>query len=176
MQLFQPFFFYKRSFFFVFVFFSPTESQLFTITSQPSSPVNVLEGQDLKLEWTFRVQRTFLRVQLSFSGNEIPFLEKSLTSILLSERFSGRLTASTTETNATITLFNVSRTDSNNYVFTVRDTNGASAIAPFQVVVQCKYERFLPSSLFTDGSQSQFLRLVWKHTFFFHLSFTLKLR
>lgn len=118
--------------------FSPIESQLLNITSQPTSPVSVLEGQPLRLEWKFSVQRTFRRVQVSISGEALPFLEKSFTSMFLRGRFTGRLTASTTETNATITFFSVNRTDSNDYVFVVLDTSGGSVQVPFQVVVQCK--------------------------------------
>ena len=118
--------------------FSPIESQLLNITSQPTSPVTGLEGQPLRLEWKFSVQGTFLRVQLSFSGAAIAFLEKTLTTTFLIGRFTGRLTASATETNATITFLSLNRTDSNDYVFAVLDTNGASVTAPLQVVVQCK--------------------------------------
>lgn len=121
------------------VFFSCAESQLLTIVSQPWSPVIVLEGQALKLEWTFSVNRTFRRVQLSFLGESVAFLERSLTTLFLNERFDGRLTASTTETNATISFLSVSKSDSNDYVFAVLDTSGGSVTAPLQVVVQCKY-------------------------------------
>lgn len=122
------------------IFFSTTESQLLNITSQPTSPVSLLEGQPLRLDWTFSVQRTFRRVQLGFSGNAAPFLEKTLTTLFLSGQFTGRLIASATETNATITFLSVSRSDSNDYVFAVLDTDGDSLTAPFEVVVQCKYE------------------------------------
>ena len=132
------------------VLFSPTESQLLNITSQPTSPVSVLEGQPLRLEWTFSVQRTFRRVQLSISGEAVAFMEQSLTSIFLNQRFTDRLTASTTETNATITFLSLNRTDSNDYVFAVLDTSGGTVQSHFKVVVQCKYERLLPSLLLIE--------------------------
>lgn len=122
---------------FLFFLVGETESQLFNITSQPSSPVTVLEGQSLRLNWTFSVQRTFRRVQLSFLGKAVPFLEKALTTLFLSSQFTGRLIASATETNATITFLSVTKSDSNDYVFAVLDTDGDSVTASFEVVVQC---------------------------------------
>lgn len=112
--------------------------------------MSVLEGQLLRLEWTFSVQRTFRRVQLAFLGNTVPFLEKSLTSIFLTEGFAGRLTASTTNANATVTFLSVSKADSEDYVFAVLDTSGGTVQAHFKVVVQCKYERLLPTLVLTE--------------------------
>ncbi|XP_067028898.1 hemicentin-1-like isoform X2 [Acropora muricata] len=121
---------------FLFFLVAETESQLFNIISQPSSPVTVLEGQRLRLNWTFSVQRTFRRVQLSFSGKAVAFLEKTLTSLTLSTKFNDRLLASATETNATITFLSVNKSDSNDYIFAILDTDGDSVEAPFEVVVQ----------------------------------------
>ena len=155
------------------IFFSTTESQLLNITSQPTSPVSLLEGQPLRLDWTFSVQRTFRRVQLAFSGKAVPFLETTLTTFFLSGQFTGRLIASATETNATITFLSVSKSDSNDYVFAVLDTDGHSVTAPFKVVVQCKYElSFHLYYLLTN--EGRFLRLVWKQRILFSLFASLK--
>ena len=108
------------------------------ILSQPSSPVRVLEGQPLKLEWTFSVQGTFRRVQLGFLGSPAAFVEASLSSIFIEAAFSDRLTLSTTKRNATVTFFSMNRTDSANYVFGVLDTT-SFAQEPLEVRVQCKY-------------------------------------
>lgn len=109
-----------------------------TILSQPPSPVRVLEGQPLKLEWSFSVQGTFRRSQLGFSGSVAGFLEMSLTSTFIEPAFSDRLTASTTERNTTITFFSVDRTDNANYVFGVYDSSGVTGV-PLKVIVECKY-------------------------------------
>ena len=143
----------------------PAESQLFNITSQPSSSVTVLEGQPLTLNWTFSVQRTFRRVQLSLSGKAVPFLEKTLTTLFLSGQFTGRLIASATETNATITFLSVSKSDSNDYVFAVLDTDGDSVEASFEIVVQCKYELSF-HLCYLLRNQSRRLILVWKQALF----------
>lgn len=122
-------------------FSSPTESQVVSITSQPPSPVSVLEGQPLTLEWTFTVANTFLRVKLSLSGSSLNLIEASPGSpSVIGRVFRGRVTASSTETNATITFFSMNRTDTASYTFAVIDTDSESAIAPLQLIVLCKYK------------------------------------
>lgn len=120
---------------------SPTESQVVNITSQPPSPESVLEGQPLTLEWSFRVAKTLLRVQLGLNGASLPLVEAySGSSILTRGAFRGRVSASSTEANATIALSSVNRIDTATYVFAVLDTDGGSATAPLQLTVQCKYK------------------------------------
>ena len=110
------------------------------ITSQPLSPLHVLEGEPLTLEWTFGVSRTFLRVELGVSGSRIALVEASPGLSSIRGIFRGRVTASSTETNATITFLSLNRTDSASYVFAVLDTAGFSADAPLQLIVHCKYK------------------------------------
>ena len=100
--------------------------------------MRVLEGQPLKLEWTFTVQGTFRRVQLAFLGVSAGFVEKQLAGSFIDPAFEGRLTASTTERNATITFFSMNRTDSADYVFGVLDSRGLTE-EPLTVIVECKY-------------------------------------
>ena len=123
------------------VVFYTTESQAPTIVFQPPSPVLVLEGQPLTLEWTFSVPRTFLRMQLGFPGSFLALVEASPGSPgNVRGVFLGRVSAITTETNATITFFSLNRTDTGSYVFAVLDTIGAFAQAQLQLIVQCKYK------------------------------------
>ena len=120
---------------------SPTESQVVNIISQPPSPVSVLEGQPLTLKWSFRVAKTLQRVQLGLDGASLPLVEAySGSSIITRGAFRGRVTASGTETNATITFSAVNRIDTASYVFAVVDTDGDSATASLQLIVQCKYK------------------------------------
>ncbi|XP_015775159.1 PREDICTED: hemicentin-2-like isoform X8 [Acropora digitifera] len=113
------------------------ESQVVSITSQPPSPVSVLEGQPLTLEWSFSVAKTFLCLQLGLSGSLLAFVEASPGSpSAIRGVFRGRVSASSTETNATITFSSVNRTDTASYVFSIIDTDGDFASAPLQIIVQ----------------------------------------
>ena len=123
------------------LFFSFTESQLVNITSQPPNALSVLEGQPLTLEWTFIVSRTFGRVQFGVSGAILPRIEASPGSAsVIRGIFHGRASASTTETNATITFSSLNRTDTASYVFAVTDDDDGVAQAPLQLVVLCEYK------------------------------------
>lgn len=122
---------------------SPIESV--NITSLPSSPLRVLEGQSVTLEWTFSVVTTVLRVELTDSKSRVAVVDAMPQSAgNVRGIFSGRGTASTTETNATIRLFSLTRTDTDNYVFAVLENDGSFAEAPFQIIVQCKYKLYHP--------------------------------
>ena len=127
-----------------------------TILSQPPTPVLVLEGQHLKLEWTFSVHGTFRRVQLGFSGSSAGFVEKSLTGSFIEPAFKGRLTAGTTERNATITFFSINRTDSADYIFAVLDSAGVTA-EPLKIIVECKYTVNLCFVCSTEKSVLQYI-------------------
>ncbi|XP_044170114.1 uncharacterized protein LOC122954136 [Acropora millepora] len=63
------------------------ESQV-TITSQPVSPLRVLERQSLTLEWSFSVVRPFLRVEVAVSGSRLAIVEASLGERMLFEECS----------------------------------------------------------------------------------------
>lgn len=121
--------------------FCEVHSALFSIESaiilsQPPSPVHVLEGQPLKLAWSFSVQGTFCRVEFVFAEGQAFILDMSLTTTFVEPAFVGRLTASTTGRNATITFFSVNRTDSNNYVFKVLDSDSRTTQVPLDVIVE----------------------------------------
>lgn len=109
------------------------------ILSQSPSPVHVLEGQPLKLEWSFSVQGTFRRVEFVFAEGQAFIGDTSLTTTFVEPAFVGRLTASTTGGNATIAFFSVNRTDSNNYVFKVLDSDSRTTQVPLDVIVECEY-------------------------------------
>lgn len=130
---------------FIITFFSPTESQLVNITSHPLSPLSVLEGQALTLEWTFSVVSTLLRVELGFSGSPVALVEASPGGTIIRGVFLGRVSASSTQTNATITFSSLNRTDTANYVFAVVDAAGGFAEAPLQIIVHCKFLYILVS-------------------------------
>ena len=80
----------------------------------------------------------FRRVQLGFSEADADFVEVTLTGSFPLPAFNGRLTASTTERNATITFLSVNRTDSADYVFQVLDSSGLTK-EPLKVIVECEY-------------------------------------
>ena len=80
-------------------------------------------------------------MQLGSPGSFLPLVEASPGSPSnVRGVFLGRVSAITTETNATIAFFSLNRNDTGSYVFAVLDTIGAFAQAQFQLIVQCKYK------------------------------------
>ena len=108
--------------------------------------MRVLEGQPLKLEWTFSVRGSFRRLELQLSEASEAFLEITPSSTFIVPEFEGRLTANLTGTNVTITFLSVNRTDSAKYEFKVFGSPGSISV-PLKVIVECKYTANLSSSL-----------------------------
>ena len=103
--------------------------------------MRVLEGEPLTLEWTFNFTKTVLRVELRDNREALvetyPVL--NLPSIIRGT-FVGRVSVSSTPTNATITFSSSNRTDTATYLFKVFDIAGGVAEEPLQIIVQCKYK------------------------------------
>ena len=114
-----------------------TESQV-TITPHFSSPLRVLEGQPVTLNWTYSIQgSSFRRAAFGISGSN---------SFIVDAFFIGppiirddRVTLNITGTNVTIITFGtVNRNDTNVYVFTVEETNGEANSSFVEIIVKCK--------------------------------------
>ena len=134
---------------------SPTELQVVNITSQPPSPVSVLEGEPLTLEWAFSVPNRVQRVEFQIEGSsELPPIESSPGSpSSIARELRGRVNASSTQTNARITFFSVNRMDAASYIFVVINIDRLDARAPLELIVQCKYKLYHSSLLFTERSK-----------------------
>ena len=109
----------------------------------------MLEGGSVTLEWTYTIQGdTFDQAQLSFNNRPVPFVQINTDSVTIRAPFVGRVAANGTETNATITLFALIRTDTSTYTFAVLGkTLGDFDSAAMELVVQCKLREYLSSSL-----------------------------
>ena len=115
------------------------------ITSKPPDPVRVLEGETLTLEWTFNVTKTVLQIELSDNDpdNRNALVESfPLLGIapIIRGIFVGRVSVSSTTTNATIILSSSNRIDTATYFFKVFDISGGTDEEPLQIIVQCKYK------------------------------------
>ncbi|XP_068685501.1 hemicentin-1-like [Montipora foliosa] len=130
----------KRSIFsvgqvlFIVICLRKAESQV-TITNQPSSRHRVLEGQPLTLEWTlnFDIGTTLVRLEFEIVGASRAIVEAvGGLKIIRDDRFKVNIT----ETNTTILLLAVNRNDSNSYQFEVVASDGTSATANLEIIVE----------------------------------------
>ena len=119
-------------------FFCHLESQAPNITSAPSSPLQVVEGENVTLEWTYNTGGSAFE-EAEFGTQGFPFIVRKTrgASIRITSAFDGRLTADITETNASITFLAVNRGDSRVYDFSVLNQNEFT-LKQVTMDVQCK--------------------------------------
>ena len=119
--------------------FCLSESQAPTITSAPSSPVSVVEGESVTLEWTYDLGGSAFR-QAEFDTAGVSFVVDRLRQepVAINSAFVGRVTANITETNASITFLAVNRGDSKSYEFTVENEDRNSDAKTLDMEVQCE--------------------------------------
>ena len=119
--------------------FCLSESQAPTITSAPSSPVSVVEGESVTLEWTYDLGGSAFR-QAEFDTAGVSFVVDRLRQepVAINSAFVGRVTANITETNASITFLAVNRSDSRTYDFIVQNENRLTDYRALDIEVQCE--------------------------------------
>ena len=136
-------------------FFCLLECQNPSFTSSPSSPVQVVEGESVTLEWTYNTGGSSFQ-EAEFETQGFAFVVRTTTgpSTIIVPAFRGRLTANITETNASITFLAVNRSDSRTYDFVVFNQDFNFALQQVTLDVQCKSTFFFyPFSVY-DGSLS----------------------
>ena len=105
-----------------------------TITSAPSSPVIVVEGESVTLEWTYNTGGSaFFLAEFDTQG--VSFIVEP---VAINSEYVGRVTANVTETNASITFLAVNRKDSGTYDFTVQNENRYGSMRTLDIEVQCE--------------------------------------
>ena len=115
------------------------ESQAPTITSAPSNPLQVVEVENVTLQWTYNTGGSAFQ-EAEFGSQGFPFIVRKTSgaSIRISPAFDGRLTADITETNASITFLAVDRGDSRVYDFSLLNQDNQFTVESFTMDVQCK--------------------------------------
>ena len=131
------------------------ESQVPTITSAPSSPVQVVEGESVTLEWTYNTGGSaFQEAELRSQGFAFIVTKTAGASTIIPPPFDGRLTANIMETNASITFLALNRSDSRTYDFVVINQAFRTAWQQFTMDVQCKSTFFKYPFSVCDGGLS----------------------
>ena len=107
------------------------------ITSEPQSPLNVVEGQSVTLNWTYNLNGDHLLTSFGEAG-ESSFVRKLASNpgvIILDEHF-GRVRANLTDSFSSITFLAVNgSTDTKTYVFTVFNSGGDVATSTVDIQV-----------------------------------------
>ena len=110
-----------------------------SFTEEPSNPSHVDEGDNITLRWTYNINGTFRDSRFTLSTGAIIAL-KDPTGFTVTPAFSGRVQAFISDSEATLTLLHVKRSDDGGYQYTIQNTNFLfTASSVVYVLVQCKY-------------------------------------
>ena len=116
-----------------------SELQAPTITPAFSSPLHVVEGESVTLEWTYNLHGVaFYQMSLSFQGVTV-ILKTQGGAAFISSRFRGRITENITESFTSVKFLSINRTDSNTYVLKVLNDDGLEERVTLELQVQCKF-------------------------------------
>ena len=109
------------------------------ITLEPPSPLKVVEGQSVTLNWTYNLNGDEFLTSFGVAGGGSPFVRKiaSNPGIIILNEYSGRVRANLTDSFSSITFLAVNgSTDSKTYVFTVFNSGGNVATSIVNMIVQ----------------------------------------
>ena len=119
------------------------------ITLEPQSPVKVVEGQSVILNWTYNLNGDHILTSFGVIG-ESPFARKAPNlETVISDEYSGRVRANLTDSFSSITFLAVNAsTDSKTYVFQVFNSLASSATSTVVIEVQGECENKLIRTLY----------------------------
>ena len=119
------------------MFYTVTEA-VPSFTEEPPNPSRVDEGDNITLRWTYDIDGTFRDARfLLVTGETIALKDGS--GLTVAPKFSGRVQAFISDSEATLTLLHVNRSDDRGYQYVIQNTNLQSASSVVNVFVQCKY-------------------------------------
>ena len=98
-----------------------------------------MEGESVTLEWTYEAGGSAFR-QAEFDTQGVPFVVDKFRQepVAIGPVFSGRVVATITDTNASITFLVVNRSDSRTYDFFVHNENRLTDDRALDIEVQCE--------------------------------------
>ena len=133
----------NRLVFFLLFFFSFVEMQQPVITVAPSNPTELLEGENITLEWRYNLSgRPLELMRLTRTDQFKVFVQKSGNRLLIGE---SRLQANVTDAFSSISFVGVVRDDDGDYQLEIQNDdiqNNPIAQNDLSLRVLCKYEIF----------------------------------
>ena len=110
-----------------------------SFTEEPPNPSRVDERDNLHLRWTYSIDGTF-RDSRFLSPTGQPVALKDGGGFTVNPEFSDRVQVSISDSEATLTLLHVNRSDDGGYEYNIQNTNLRSASSFVNVFVRCKYK------------------------------------
>ena len=108
-----------------------------SFTEEPSNPSRVDEGDNITLRWTYNIDGTFRNSVFELSTGETIAL-KDGSGLTVAPAFSGRVQVFISDSEATLTLLRVNRSDDKDYRYRIQNTAIQARASVVNIVVQCK--------------------------------------
>ena len=121
------------------MFYTVTEA-VPSFTEEPSNPSRVDEGDNITLRWSYNIDGTFRDSTFTLVRTGVTIALKDGSGLAVAPSFSGRVQVIISDSEATLTLLHVNRTDNGDYRYSIRNTAFRSAESVVNVFVQCKYK------------------------------------
>ena len=119
---------------------------LYTVTEavpsfneEPLNPSHVNEGDNITLRWTYNIDGTFRDSRFSLATGQTIAL-KDGSGLNVAPAFSDRVEVFISDSEATLTLLHVTRSDDRGYGYNIQNTAFQAAASFVNVFVQCKYK------------------------------------
>ena len=106
-------------------------------TEEPSKPSRVDEGDNITLRWTYNIDGTF-RNSLFSLGTGQTIAVKDGSGLAIASAFSDRVQVIISDSDATLTLLRVNRSEDNEYRYRAQNTDLEAIESIVSVFVQCK--------------------------------------
>lgn len=108
-----------------------------SFTEQPPNPSRVDERDDITLRWTYNIDGTFRNSVFSLSTGETIAL-KDGSGLTVAPAFSDRVQVYISDSEATLTLLHVNRSDDKEYLYRIQNTALQATESVVNIFVQCK--------------------------------------
>ena len=136
------------------------------IKDKPSDPFNILEGDNITLEWSYDLGGgSFRRIEFRLINSPTPILEVETvgqTPDYLDNDYIGRLQVNVTTTQTSITILKANRTvDNKEYGFNIFQRNSPTVTSRVQISVQCKYNYAQFSFFSITSCEKSFQEYSW---------------
>ena len=108
-----------------------------SFTEEPPNPSRVDEGDNITLRWTYNIDGTFRDSRFALGTGEVIAL-KDISGFTVVPEFSDRVQVFISDSEATLTLLHVNRSDGRDYQYIIQNTAFRSASSVINVFVECK--------------------------------------
>ena len=109
-----------------------------SFTEEPSNPSRVDEGDNITLRWTYNISGTFRNSRFSLKEGSVTIAVKDGVGLAVASAFSDHVQVFISDSEATLTLLHVKRSDDGDYRYLIQNTDLEAATSNVDVFVQCK--------------------------------------